>query len=247
VVLAHGPEAFPAPSADVQEIKRSRSQQGADRPPPYSADLHLPPVRRDFPFNWRRADAPLSVVGAGPVRAVGQCFGCLRPVTEFILRPPNAPLSPFQDAATGPRSARTTSLTVVRWETEDRAQFSYLPYQVRRRRGRRNWSATTPNPTPTTHRKIRVWRRGQGSAAHLPVFDRTLSYRQVYREPSRGTNIPTCKEEALNVFSLPDAAAPMFCPGKVHGRTAGVLMSTCSKGLRRTTCANTRTTCKQAA
>src|SRR5258708_6118768 len=57
-------------SADVHEIKRSRSQQGADR---LFADLHAAAVGED-PVQLARADPGVGG-GAGPVRARGQCFG----------------------------------------------------------------------------------------------------------------------------------------------------------------------------
>ncbi len=108
-------------------------------------------------------------------------------------------------------SARIMCSTVF-MEQKTGAKFSYLPYksggEAATQLVGKHGEANVNNPSEN----LEVWRAGQVRA--LCVFDKErISYKTKVTETQSWNDIPTCKEEGLDVQYLMLRA--MFLPGKV--------------------------------
>ena len=114
-------------------------------------------------------------------------------------------------------------------EKKTGAKFSYLPYKSGGEAATQLVGNHTEANVNNPSENLEVWRAGQVRA--LCVFDKErISYTTKVTETQSWNDIPTCKEEGLDVQYLMLRA--MFLPGKVS-RSSRHSMSTCFKRFRR--------------
>ena len=169
--------------------------------------IYMLPLSAKIPFNWRDL-TPVSVVALDQFVLWDNAEGP-KTVKEFIAAA-KAASSPFKMGGTG--SKREDHVLTVFVEQKTGAKFSYLPYksggEAATQLVGKHTEANVNNPSEN----LEVWRAGQVRA--LCVFDKErISYTTKVTEAQSWNDIPTCKEEGLDVQYLMLRA--MFLPGKV--------------------------------
>ncbi len=169
--------------------------------------IYMLPLSAKIPFNWRDL-TPVSVVAMDQFVLWDNAEGP-KTVKEFIAAA-KAASSPFKMGGTG--SKREDHVLTVFMEQKTGAKFSYLPYksggEAATQLVGKHTEANVNNPSEN----LEVWRAGQVRA--LCVFDKErISYKTKVTETQSWNDIPTCKEEGLDVQYLMLRA--MFLPGKV--------------------------------
>jgi len=153
--------------------------------------IYMLPLSAKIPFNWREL-TPVSVVAK-----------------EFIDAA-KAASSPFKMGGTG--SKREDHVLTVFMEQKTGAKFSYLPYKSGGEAATQLVGNHTESNVNNPSENLEVWRAGQVRA--LCVFDKErISYKTKVTDTQSWNDIPTCKEEGLDVQYLMLRA--MFLPGKV--------------------------------
>lgn len=169
--------------------------------------IYMLPLSAKIPFNWREL-TPVSVVAMDQFVLWDNTSGP-KTVKEFI-EAAKASSSPFKMGGTG--SKREDHVLTVFMEKKTGAKFSYLPYksggEAATQLVGKHTEANVNNPSEN----LEVWRAGQVRA--LCVFDKErISYKTKVTDTQSWSDIPTCKEEGLDVQYLMLRA--MFLPGKV--------------------------------
>src|ERR1700692_3313964 len=169
--------------------------------------IYMLPLSAKIPFNWHEL-TPVSVVALDQFVLWDNTAGP-KSVKEFIEAAKAAP-SPFKMGGTG--SKREDNVLTVFVEQKTGAKFAYLPYksggEAATQLVRNHTEANTNNPSEN----LEVCRAGQVRA--LCVFDKErISYKTKVTDTQSWNDIPTCKEEGLDVQYLMLRA--MFLPGKV--------------------------------
>src|SRR5438270_4028027 len=170
--------------------------------------IYMLPLSAKIPFNWRDL-TPVSVVA----------------LDEFVLwvntQLPYKTVKEFTDAAKsaapplkmgGTGSRREDHVLTVFLEKKTGAKFAYLPYKSGGEAATQlvgnHTAANVNNPSEN----LEVWRAGQ--VRPLCVFDKErIEYKAKVTDTMSWNDIPTCKEEGLDVQYLMLRA--MFLPGKV--------------------------------
>jgi hypothetical protein len=130
-------------------------------------------------------------------------------VKEFI-EAAKAASSPFQMGGTG--SKREDHVLTVFMEKRTGAKFSHLPYKSGGEAATQLVGNHTESNVNNPSENLEIWRAGQVRA--LCVFDKErVAYKTKVTETQSWNDIPTCKEEGLDVQYLMLRA--MFLPGKV--------------------------------
>ncbi len=130
-------------------------------------------------------------------------------VKDFIAAA-KAASSPFKMGGTG--SKREDHVLTVFIEQKTGAKFSYLPYKSGGEAATQLVGNHTESNVNNPSENLEVWRAGQVRA--LCVFDKErISYKTKVTDTQSWNDIPTCKEEGLDVQYLMLRA--MFLPGKV--------------------------------
>ena len=174
--------------------------------------IYMLPLSAKLPFNWREL-TPVSVVALDQFVLWDNVAGP-KTVKEFIAAA-NTARSPLKMGGTGwNREDQVLSVFV---ENKTGARFSYLPFQsggeAETQLVDRHIDANVNNPSEN----LEAWRAGQVRA--LCVFDKErISYSAKVTETQSWNDIPTCKEEGLDVQYLMVRA--MFLPGKVTSEQA---------------------------
>src|SRR3954468_14685315 len=169
--------------------------------------IYMLPLSAKIPFNWREL-TPVSVIALDQFVLWDNAEGP-KTVKDFIAAA-KAASSPFKMGGTG--SKREDHVLTMFMEQKTGAKFSYLPYksggEAATQLVGKHTEANVNNPSE----KLEVWRAGQVRA--LCVFDKErISYTTKVTETQSWNDIPTCKEEGLDVQYLMLRA--MFLPGKV--------------------------------
>jgi putative tricarboxylic transport membrane protein len=169
--------------------------------------IYMLPLSAKIPFNWRDL-TPVSVVALDQFVLWDNAEGP-KTVKEFVAAA-KAASSPFKMGGTG--SKREDHVLTVFMEQKTGAKFSYLPYksggEAATQLVGKHTEANVNNPSEN----LEVWRAGQVRA--LCVFDKErISYKTKVTETQSWNDVPTCKEEGLDVQYLMLRA--MFLPGKV--------------------------------
>jgi putative tricarboxylic transport membrane protein len=169
--------------------------------------IYMLPLSAKIPFNWREL-TPVSVVAMDQFVLWDNAEGP-KTVKEFVAAA-KAASSPFKMGGTG--SKREDHVLTVFMEQKTGAKFSYLPYksggEAATQLVGKHTEANVNNPSEN----LEVWRAGQVRA--LCVFDKErIAYKTKVTETQSWNDIPTCKEEGLDVQYLMLRA--MFLPGKV--------------------------------
>jgi putative tricarboxylic transport membrane protein len=160
-----------------------------------------------IPFNWRDL-TPVSVVALDQFVLWDNTSGP-KSVKEFIAAA-KAASAPFKMGGTG--SKREDHVLTVFMEQKTGAKFSYLPYKSGGEAATQLVGGHTESNVNNPSENLEVWRAGQVRA--LCVFDKErIAYKTKVTETQSWNDIPTCKEEGLDVQYLMLRA--MFLPGKV--------------------------------
>ena len=169
--------------------------------------IYMLPLSAKIPFNWREL-TPVSVVALDQFVLWDNAAGP-KTVKEFIAAA-KAASSPFKMGGTG--SKREDHVLTVFMEQKTGAKFSYLPYKSGGEAATQLVGNHTESNVNNPSENLEVWRAGQ--VRPLCVFDRErISYTSKVTETQSWHDIPTCKEEGLDVQYLMLRA--MFLPGKV--------------------------------
>ncbi len=169
--------------------------------------IYMLPLSAKIPFNWRDL-TPVSVIAMDQFVLWDKADGP-KTVKDFIAAA-KAASSPFKLGGTG--SKREDHVLTVFMEKKTGAKFTYLPYKSGGEAATQlvggHVDANVNNPSEN----LEVWRAGQVRA--LCVFDKErISYKAKVTETQAWSDVPTCKEEGLDMQYLMLRA--MFLPGKV--------------------------------
>ncbi|MEH2510063.1 putative tricarboxylic transport membrane protein [Nitrobacteraceae bacterium AZCC 1564] len=169
--------------------------------------IYMLPLSAKIPFNWRDL-TPVSVIAMDQFVLWDNANGP-KTVKDFIAAA-KAASSPFKLGGTG--SKREDHVLTVFMEKKTGAKFSYLPYKSGGEAATQlvgnHVDANVNNPSEN----LEVWRAGQVRA--LCVFDKErIAYKTKVTETQSWNDVPTCKEEGLDMQYLMLRA--MFLPGKV--------------------------------
>jgi putative tricarboxylic transport membrane protein len=169
--------------------------------------IYMLPLSAKLPFNWHDL-TPVAVVALDQFVLWDNVDGP-KTVKEFVEAAKAAP-SPFKMGGTG--SKREDHVLTVFVEQKTGAKFSYLPYKSGGEAATQLVGNHTESNVNNPSENLEVWRAGQVRA--LCVFDKErISYKTKVTETQSWNDIPTCKEEGLDVQYLMLRA--MFLPGKV--------------------------------
>src|SRR5882672_7194078 len=169
--------------------------------------IYMLPLSANIPFNWRDL-TPVSIIALDQFVLWDNASGP-KTVKEFIAAA-KASTSPFKMGGTG--SKREDHVLTVFMEKKTGAKFSYLPYKSGGEAATQLVGNHTEANVNNPSENLEVWRAGQVRA--LCVFDKErISYTAKVTETQTWHDIPTCKEEGLDVQYLMLRA--MFLPRKV--------------------------------
>lgn len=169
--------------------------------------IYMLPLSAKIPFNWREL-TPVSVIAMDQFVLWDNAAGP-KTVKDFIAAA-KASSSPFKMGGTG--SKREDHVLTVFMEKKTGAKFSYLPYKSGGEAATQLVGNHTESNVNNPSENLEVWRAGQVRA--LCVFDKErIAYKTKVTETQSWNDIPTCKEEGLDMQYLMLRA--MFLPGKV--------------------------------
>ncbi|MGF6311264.1 putative tricarboxylic transport membrane protein [Bradyrhizobium sp. i1.8.4] len=169
--------------------------------------IYMLPLSAKIPFNWRDL-TPVSVIALDQFVLWDNASGP-KTVKDFIAAA-KAASAPFKMGGTG--SKREDHVLTVFMEQKTGAKFSYLPYKSGGEAATQLVGGHTESNVNNPSENLEVWRAGQVRA--LCVFDKErISYKTKVTDTQSWNDIPTCKEEGLDVQYLMLRA--MFLPGKV--------------------------------
>jgi tripartite-type tricarboxylate transporter receptor subunit TctC len=170
--------------------------------------IYMLPLAAKIPFNWRDL-TPVSVIAMDEFVLWDNVTLPYKSVKEFVAAAKTAD-PPFKMGGTG--SKREDHVLTVFMEQKTGAKFSYLPYKSGGEAATQLVGNHTESNVNNPSENLEVWRAGQVRA--LCVFDKErISYTTKVTETQSWNDIPTCKEEGLDVQYLMLRA--MFLPGKV--------------------------------
>ena len=169
--------------------------------------IYMLPLSAKIPFNWREL-TPVAVVAMDQFVLWANAAGP-KSVQDFIAAA-KAASAPFKMGGTG--SKREDHVLTVFMEKRTGTKFSYLPYKSGGEAATQLVGNHTEANVNNPSENLEVWRAGQVRA--LCVFDKErIAYKTKVTETQSWNDIPTCKEEGLDVQYLMLRA--MFLPGKV--------------------------------
>jgi tripartite-type tricarboxylate transporter receptor subunit TctC len=169
--------------------------------------IYMLPLSAKIPFNWREL-TPVSVIAMDQFVLWDNAEGP-KTVKDFIAAA-KASSSPFKMGGTG--SKREDHVLTVFMEKKTGAKFAYLPYKSGGEAATQLVGKHTESNVNNPSENLEVWRAGQVRA--LCVFDKErIAYKTKVTDTQSWNDIPTCKEEGLDMQYLMLRA--MFLPGKV--------------------------------
>src|SRR3954463_11565280 len=169
--------------------------------------IYMLPLSAKLPFDWHEL-TPVSVIALDQFVLWDNAAGP-KTVKEFV-EAAKASSSPFKMGGTG--SKREDHVLTVFVEKKTGAKFSYLPYKSGGEAATQLVGNHTESNVNNPSENLEVWRAGQVRA--LCVFDKErIQYKNKVTDKQSWNDIPTCKEEGLDVQYLMLRA--MFLPGKV--------------------------------
>ena len=169
--------------------------------------IYMLPLSAKLPFDWHEL-SPVAVIALDQFVLWDNVNGP-KTVKEFI-EAAKASSSPFKLGGTG--SKLEDHVLTVFLEKKTGAKFSYLPYKSGGEAATQLVGGHTEANVNNPSENLEVWRAGQ--VRPLCVFDKErISYTAKVTETQSWNDIPTCKEQGLDVQYLMLRA--MFLPGKV--------------------------------
>jgi tripartite-type tricarboxylate transporter receptor subunit TctC len=170
--------------------------------------IYMLPLSAKIPFNWREL-TPVSVIALDQFVLWDNTTLPYKNVKEFVEAAKVAS-PPFKMGGTG--SKREDQVLTVFMEKKTGAKFAYLPYTSGGEAATQLVGNHTASNVNNPSENLEVWRAGQVRA--LCVFDKErIAYKTKVTETQSWNDIPTCKEEGLDVQYL--MLRGMFLPGKV--------------------------------
>ena len=169
--------------------------------------IYMLPISAKIPFNWREL-TPVAVVALDQFVLWDNTTLPHANVKDFISAAKSAN-PPFKMGGTGSR--REDQVLSVFVEKKTGAKFAYLPYKSGGEAATQLVGNHTQSNVNNPSENLEVWRAGQVRA--LCVFDKErIQYRSKVTNTQSWNDVPTCKEEGLDVQYLMLRA--MFLPGK---------------------------------
>ena len=170
--------------------------------------IYMLPLSAKIPFDWREL-TPVSVIALDQFVLWDNTTLPYKNVKEFVAAA-KAANPPFKMGGTG--SKREDHVLTMFMEKKTGAKFAYLPYTSGGEAATQLVGNHTASNVNNPSENLEVWRAGQVRA--LCVFDKErISYKTKVTEAQSWNDIPTCKEEGLDVqYQMLRA---MFLPGKV--------------------------------
>jgi putative tricarboxylic transport membrane protein len=170
--------------------------------------IYMLPISAKIPFNWREL-TPVALVALDQFVLWDNTTLPQATVKDFISAAKSAN-PPFKMGGTGSR--REDQVLSVFIEKKTGAKFAYLPYKSGGEAATQLVGNHTQSNVNNPSENLEVWRAGQVRA--LCVFDKErIQYKTKVTDKQSWNDIPTCKEEGLDVQYLMLRA--MFLPGKV--------------------------------
>jgi tripartite-type tricarboxylate transporter receptor subunit TctC len=170
--------------------------------------IYMLPLSAKIPFNWREL-TPVSVIALDEFVLWDNTTLPYKTVKEFAAAA-KAANPPFKMGGTG--SKREDHVLTAFIEKKTGAKFAYLPYKSGGEAATQLVGNHTASNVNNPSENVEVWRAGQVRA--LCVFDKErIPYKGKVTDTMSWNDIPTCKEEGLDVQYLMLRA--MFLPGKV--------------------------------
>ena len=170
--------------------------------------IYMLPLSAKIPFNWREL-TPVSVIALDQFVLWTNTQLPYKTVKEFATAA-KAANPQFKMGGTG--SKREDHILTVFMEKKTGAKFAYLPYKSGGEAATQLVGNHTASNVNNPSENLEVWRAGQVRA--LCVFDKErISYKTKVTDKQSWNDIPTCKEEGLDVQYLMLRA--FFLPGKV--------------------------------
>src|SRR3954453_9425035 len=170
--------------------------------------IYMLPLSAKIPFNWRDL-TPVAVTALDQFVLWDNTTMAPKNVKKF-LEAAKAANPPFKMGGTG--SKREDQVLTVFMEKKTGAKFLYLPYKSGGEAATQLVGNHTQANVNNPSENLEVWRAGQVRA--LCVFDKErIAYKAKVTETQSWNDIPTCKEQGLDVQYLMLRA--FFLPGKV--------------------------------
>src|SRR3984893_11545496 len=170
--------------------------------------IYMLPLAAKIPFNWRDL-TPVLIIALDQFVLWDNTTLPYKNVKEFIDAA-KAANPPFKMGGTG--SKREDHVLTVFMEKRTGAKFAYLPYKSGGEAATQLVGNHTASNVNNPSENLEVWRAGQVRA--LCVFDKErIAYKTKVTDTQSWNDIPTCKEEGLDVQYLMLRA--FFLPGKV--------------------------------
>src|SRR5215470_7921092 len=170
--------------------------------------IYMLPLSAKIPFNWREL-TPISVIALDQFVLWTNTQLPYKSVKEFADAA-KAANPPFKMGGTG--SKREDHVLTVFLEKKTGAKFAYLPYKSGGEAATQLVGNHTQSNVNNPSENLEVWRAGQVRA--LCVFDKErMQYKAKVTDTQSWNDIPTCKEEGLDVSY--EMLRAMFLPGKV--------------------------------
>jgi putative tricarboxylic transport membrane protein len=170
--------------------------------------IYMLPLSAKIPFNWRDL-TPIAVTAMDEFVLWDNTELPYKNVKEFVDAAKASP-QPFKMGGTG--SKREDHILTVFMEKKTGAKFAYLPYKSGGEAATQLVGNHTASNVNNPSENLEVWRAGQVRA--LCVFDKErIAYKTKVTDKQSWNDIPTCKEEGLDVQYLMLRA--FFLPGKV--------------------------------
>ncbi len=170
--------------------------------------IYMLPLAAKIPFNWREL-TPVSVIALDQFVLWDNTTLPYKTVADFTRAAKTA--SPvFKMGGTG--SKREDEVLTSFIEKKTGAKFAYLPYKSGGEAATQLVGNHIQSNVNNPSENLEVWRAGQVRA--LCVFDtERIAYKAKVTDTQSWNDIPTCKEEGLDLQYLMLRA--MFLPGKV--------------------------------
>ena len=170
--------------------------------------IYMLPLSAKIPFNWREL-TPVAVTALDEFVLWTNSTLPYKTTKEFV-EAAKAASPPFKMGGTG--SKREDQVLTVFMEKKTGAKFLYLPYKSGGEAATQLVGNHTQANVNNPSENLEVWRAGQVRA--LCVFDKErIAYKTKVTDSQSWNDIPTCKEEGLDVQYLMLRA--FFLPGKV--------------------------------
>src|SRR3979490_1163768 len=175
--------------------------------------IYMLPLSAKIPFNWREL-TPVSVLALDQFVLWDNTTLPYKNVKEFIDAAKGAN-PPFKMGGTG--SKREDHVLTAFVEKRTGAKFVYLPYTSGGEAATQLVGNHTASNVNNPSENLEVWRAGQVRA--LCVFDKErIGYKVKVTETQSWNDIPTCKEQGLDVSY--QMLRAMFLPGGVKPEEA---------------------------